>query len=661
MAQDPYRYFRIEARDLTEQIVGGVVALERAGDPAAVARLLRLAHTLKGAARVVRQARVAELAHAIEDGLAPFRDSADPLPREVAQELLRAVDDVTAQVAGLTPQPESGAPRRPEEEYRTLRAEVADVDALLAGVGQAQLQLSALRDAADTLVGPRRLARAAALRGSDPALDGDGGADELGRVLTDLDRTLATELERIERELEQVRGAAERLRLLPADVLFPSLERVTRDVAGDLGRRAVFDGQGGDVRIDGHVLAAVQTALIQAVRNALAHGLEPEGERRTAGKPPEGRVRLSVERRGGRVAFTCVDDGRGIDVRAVREAMERRGGPLPEDAGPEEILRQLMARGVTTSRSVTEAAGRGLGLDIVREVADRLGGQAALRSRAGGGTELELLVPVSLSSLDAVLVEAGGITAAIPVEAVRGAARVEQPAARSPAAPTVAHAGGALPVTPLAPLLGREPPAAPHRLALVVGGGAGTVAFGVDRLLGCQTVVVRPLPALASVDPVVCGLAADSAGRSQLVLDPERLVRNGRLAPRPPAALPPAARPILVVDDSLTTRMLEQSILESAGYQVELASSGEEALEKARARRYGLLLVDVEMPGMDGFTLLERMRGDPELREIPALLVTSRHAPEDRARGLRAGARAYIVKSEFDQIELLETIRSLSR
>jgi two-component system chemotaxis sensor kinase CheA len=195
---------------------------------------------------------------------------------------------------------------------------------------------------------------------------------------------------------------------------------------------------------------------------------------------------------------------------------------------------------------------------------------------------------------------------------------------------------------------------------VVVAGGAETAVLGVDRLVGAEELVVRPLPPLARAHAVVIGAALDAEGHPRPVLDPQALVLAAQAATSDRGREPrPGPPPILIVDDSLTTRMLEQSILESAGYAVELASSGEEALEMARRRRYGLFLVDVEMPGMDGFALLDRLRADPELRGIPALLVTSRGAAEDRRRGLAAGARAYVVKSEFDQTTLLATIRGL--
>jgi two-component system chemotaxis sensor kinase CheA len=195
--------------------------------------------------------------------------------------------------------------------------------------------------------------------------------------------------------------------------------------------------------------------------------------------------------------------------------------------------------------------------------------------------------------------------------------------------------------------------------AVLVRGRSGPVAFTVDRILGTGQVTMRPLPELAPAAAVVAGAALDAVGDPLLVLDPDPLVAAARrvatLSADPAAPL----RPVLVVDDSLTTRMLEQSILESAGYTVEVASSGEEALAKARITAYALLLVDVEMPGMDGFTLIERLRADPALGHLPAILVTSRGGAEDRQRGVAVGAQGYIVKGEFDQGVLLDRIREL--
>jgi two-component system chemotaxis sensor kinase CheA len=184
----------------------------------------------------------------------------------------------------------------------------------------------------------------------------------------------------------------------------------------------------------------------------------------------------------------------------------------------------------------------------------------------------------------------------------------------------------------------------------------------VDRLAGTTTLVLRPLPELAPAAPVIGGVSMDLDGNPRLVLDAHGLLaetaRHGGTGGAAPAA-PAAPLPILVIDDSLTTRMLERSILESAGYEVEMAASAEEGLAKARSRRFALFLTDIDMPGIDGLTFVAQTRADPELRHVPAILVSSRASAEDRRRGAEAGAGAYVVKGEFDQEELLAHIRRL--
>ena len=193
----------------------------------------------------------------------------------------------------------------------------------------------------------------------------------------------------------------------------------------------------------------------------------------------------------------------------------------------------------------------------------------------------------------------------------------------------------------------------------MVEGARGLAALGVDRLLGTARVVVRPLPEHVHADPIVAGVFLDAEGNPRLVLDPDGLVTDAYRAEDVAIEPAPPRRPVLVVDNSLTTRMLEQSILESAGYEVDVALSGEEALESARRKRYALFLVDVEMPGMDGFAFVTHVRSDPAIHDIPAILVTSRAAAEDRQRGRDVGAQGYIVKSEFNQVELLTLIQPL--
>jgi two-component system chemotaxis sensor kinase CheA len=678
MGADPYRYYRIEARELLQGLNQGVLELEKGvAEKETVGRLLRLAHTLKGASRVVKQNAVGDLAHAIEDALGPYRDVPGAVPRQRIDELLKLMDAVAARLSSLDPAGDpatAASPARPggEEPIEAIRVDLGEMDALFDGLIEAGARIAGLAREAGGLEKALRMAE----RLSEGLGRGDGAgalrngraaalAAELASSLAAVHRSLGIRLEQASRELLQSRERASRLRLLPAGALFAPLERAARDAAQSLQKRVEFQASGGEVRLDAQVLGALRAALLHVVRNSVAHGIEAENERIAAGKSPMGRIELSVERRGNRVTFACRDDGRGVDVEAVRRAALRKGIVAADEAGSlgaEEVLRLILRGGVTTSRTVDDVSGRGIGLDVVRETAARLKGEVRVRTEAARGTELAITVPVSLSSLPAILVEAGEITAAIPLDAVPSTRRlVDGDIARSAEGESVLHEGQAVPLMALSRVVGGDPGrgSGRRRSAVIVRSGSNVAAVAVDRILGTSNVVVRHLPSWVSADPVVAGAALDAEGSPQVVLDPEGLVRAARASAGRTAEAPVSRAPILVVDDSLTTRMLEQSILESAGYEVDLAVSGEEALAKARRRKYGVFIVDIEMPGMDGFEFIAQTRADAALREVPAILVTSRASAEDRRRGEQAGACAYIVKSEFDQGRLLGIIRGL--
>jgi two-component system chemotaxis sensor kinase CheA len=683
MAHDPYKYFRVEARELLDQLGKAVLDLEKSPSASdVVARLLRLAHTLKGAARVVKQREIADNSHALEDVLAPYRETPGPVSQDQIGIILKLLDGIGKCIASLAPPPDQidtlPSPQQVEVPLRTVRADIAEVDELLDGVAEAHTQLSSVQRSLGGLERARHLVdlvskqlAAPRTRGAERPRNGESGdkahslVEELEGVIGTIDRNLTSGLEQVDRELRQIREAAERLRLLPASSLFSSLERTARDIAQAQGKRVVFEGRGGDVRLDAHVLGEIQPALVQIVRNALAHGIESESDRIAAGKSPEGRVVLEVSQRRRRVVFVCRDDGRGVDLEAVRRAAQRKGG-LSKEAhamGSEELLRLLLGGGISTSGTVTEVSGRGIGLDVVREAVERLGGEVAVRTELGRGTTLELTFPLSLASLETLAIEASGIAATIPLDAVRRSVRLApEEFARTAQGDTIVYEGKVIPFLPLARIvLANAPPAgaARHWSAVIVEGTNGFAAVGVDRLLGTTNLVLHPLPEFAHAAAVVAGASFDAQGTPQIVLDPDGLVAEAQRE-RTGESQPQTTRPpILVIDDSLTTRMLEQSILESAGYLVEIATSGEDALEKASQTRYSLFLVDVEMPGMDGFTFIERTRSDPDLREIPSILVSSRDSPEDHRRGREVGAQAYIVKGEFNQGKFLERVRKL--
>jgi two-component system chemotaxis sensor kinase CheA len=678
MVPDPYRYFRLEARELLDQCAQSILELER-GDPsvAPIQRLLRLMHTLKGAARVVRQTEIADRAHTIEDALAPFRDTATCLTHDDIDPILDHLADIDRRMRILAPiKPAALAAFKPlqEEPSRTIRADIVEMDMVLDGVAETHGLLTRLHDAGRGLGQAQRLAEV--LQAQLAVQRHHGGAserllaitDELLREIGTVERDLRSTGDQMDRELRQLRDAAERLRLVPVGSLFTVLERTALDAARVLGKHVKFGARGGEMRVDSHVLGTMQSALIQLIRNAVAHGVEPASERRRSNKPETGTVSICVSRRGRRIVFECHDDGGGLDLDSIRRIASQRGvsDPGVRHADATALIRLLLRGGITTSETVTEMSGRGVGLDVVREAIERLGGEVSVRTERGQGTAFELVVPSSLSAFEVLIVEAGDYgEVAIPLDAVRGTARVNaHEILPAPPGAAVLYGGQAVSFSVLSAVLNDARRTIRERSSMVILAGAdGLAAIGVDRLLGTTNLVARPLPHELRTSAIVAGAAFDTEGNPQLILDPDSIVSAVRLGtPAQAEAAPAVTRPrILVIDDSLTTRMLEQSILESAGYDVDVALSAEEGLRAAHRTRYALFLVDVEMPGMDGFTFVEQIRSDQGLHEIPAILVTSRAAPEDLHRGRVVGSQGYVIKSEFDQSRLLALIKSLVR
>lgn len=712
---DAERYFRIEAKELLASLEEAVGALET--DPKQTApfgTILRAAHTLKGAARVVGQHEIARVARAIEErATAGSEETAAetwrPALRQALDELVDAVsaldapatrkrgfaaaligrparagpaagsrgDDAeeapshpTSVLRGAPAEPRSSSERpassegsvaaAPSPRLDTVRVEMGELDALLEAVMEARAGLR-------TFHGLAAKVRAALRQLDAGALQPDrGGAAEraqqaLRATLREVDAIAQRAVPRMATELDEAREMAWRIRMFRVEVIFSELERVARDAARELDKRVRFTATGGRQRLDAPVLAAVRDALGHVVRNAVVHGIEAPEERSRLGKAVEGQVTLAIESSGDRVVIRCRDDGRGIDVAAI-QARARRLGWLDdtEDLAPQEAAALALRSGMTTCDRVTDLAGKGLGLDVVRDTVARLGGDLAIDSEPGQGCSVSLTVPATIVSLPMLELEAGGLGAGLPLAAVRRVQALNEGAViRSATGDRLAHDGAAVPCADLAALLGRAA-GGPRSTAVIVEAGGIVGAILVDRVLDMVDAVVKPVPPIAFVEPIVAGVGVGAGERPRLLLDPRRVVESlSRHPGTAPLDQPSSRLPLLVVDDSLTTRMLEKNILESAGYEVDVASSGEEALEKVLERRYGLLVVDVEMPGIRGFELIETLRRDPELRHLPAILVTSLARPEDRRRGMEAGAQAYIVKSDFDQTELVAIVDSL--
>jgi len=455
-----------------------------------------------------------------------------------------------------------------------------------------------------------------------------------------------------------------------------SFPRLVRELARDQGKEAELVLEGGEVEIDRRILAAMKDPLVHLLRNAVDHGIEAPEERERNGKPRRGTATVALSQvSSSRVEIRIADDGAGIDLAAVKAAAVQRRIASPEEADrldEQEVLELIFQSDVSTRSLITDISGRGLGLAIAREKVEDLGGSLSVETSPGTGTSFRMLLPLTLATFRGILVQAADQLFVIPTGSVERVLRVRQEEIKTVEnRETIPLNGSAVPLAWLADVLelpGREEPGngSTFRPTLILGTAENRIAFGVEAVLGEQVVLIKGLgPQLSRVRNVAGATVLGSGQVAPILNVPDLLksaVQTSGVPARFAAAVKAAEEPgdaILVVEDSITSRMLLKNILEAAGYPVKTTVDGVEALTELKAGSFDLVVSDVQMPRMDGFELTKKIREDDSLAELPVVLVTALESREDRERGIDAGANAYIVKSSFDQSNLLETIRRL--
>ncbi len=470
------------------------------------------------------------------------------------------------------------------------------------------------------------------------------------------------------------------MRMLPLAILFEPAARLVRELARSLGKQVACQVRGGAIELDRQMIDNLSDPITHLLRNSLDHGLEAAAVRLAAGKPPQGRVQLSARQDGGFVVIEVADDGAGIPLEAVRDKALKRGLVSPARAAAlteREMLDLIFLPGFSTKAGVSDMSGRGVGMDVVKQsVVGDLRGSVEVATRPGQGTTFSLRLPLSLAMMRVVLVAAQGATLAFTAQYVDEVARVPRQALLEAAGRQVVPLrGGLVPLVSLADLV-RLPGTGPGWpkdlsgprdtvLLLVLRVGGETLALRVDGLLDERDMVIKPLPAHMRRLTLVAGMVTTGDNALVSVLHAPALLelaRRGGVA-RPPgtSALRQERRPyaLLVVDDSASTREIEKDVLEAHGYAVTLAVDGQDGLEAAMAGDFDAILTDVEMPLLDGFELTSRLRREERYRHRPIVIITSRENEADKRRGLQVGADAYIVKGDFAQGSLVQTLRAL--
>ncbi len=463
--------------------------------------------------------------------------------------------------------------------------------------------------------------------------------------------------------------------LLPCSYLLSTMPKILRELAREQGKEAELIIIGEDIEIDRRVLDDLKDPLIHMLRNCVDHGIEKPDTRRNLGKPTHGTVTISVKPvEGNRVEFSMIDDGAGIDTDKVRKAAVRLGLLVPgeESDTPEEAIMDLIFQsGLSTSPIITNLSGRGLGLAIVREKVEKLDGTIHMTSNSGKGTTICMCVPLSQTTFRGVFVDVAGQRFVIPTSSVLRVGRVKPEEIKTVEnrriiimdghAISLVHLRDVLELTGLK---NRDEGAV--KPVVLARSGDRRIAFVVDGVLGEQEVMVKSLGRQLGRVRNIAGACISGSGVVIPILNVADIIQSasmmGASGPGDVELIPESdqqQKRLLVAEDSITARTLVKSILEGAGYEVLTSVDGMDALTLLKTESFDLLVSDIDMPRMNGFELTARVRADKKLCELPVVLVTALSSQKDREYGIEVGANAYIVKSDFDQSNLLEIIRRL--
>jgi two-component system sensor histidine kinase and response regulator WspE len=751
--------FHQEAKTQINVLTQGLLALERNPQAAdQLEALMRAAHSLKGAARIVGINSAVRVAHVMEDCFVAAQQGKLVLHADETDRLL-AITDLFKQIAGLkeadleswetTHEPAiqeavdsiqhildvtrgkpgndrtaasfeqplgeapgesvaelgpSGvsslpppafdtagtAPSEVEKQDRVLRVAAANLNRLLGLAGESLVESRWLTPYSESLLRLKRQQSALlkTLANLRESLVGESLSEYSRACLAQAQQQASACLEGVSSRHEELELFARRStnlsnrlyseaiasRMRPFADGVQGFPRLVRDLARSLGKQVRLEIIGENTQVDRDVLDRLESPLTHLLRNAVDHGLETPDERVNAGKPAEGMVRLEARHAGGLLLVLVEDDGRGISYDRVREAVVRRKlttAEMAEKLTHEELLEFLFLPGFSLRESVTEISGRGVGLDVVQNMVKAVGGSVRIMPQQGGGTKFQLQLPLTLSVLRSLLVDVSGEPYAFPLARIQRTLKVSREEIQTlEGREHVSFDGHRIGLVSAAQILGKTASASEDAISVVVLGERGQ-HFGVvvDKFIGEKELVLQRLDSRLGKVKDISAAALMPDGSPLLVLDVEDVVRSiellvsgGRLNKLQRDGGGRAAQRrqrVLLVDDSLTVRELERKLLGNAGYDVEVAVDGMDGWNAARTQPYDLIVTDIDMPRMDGIELVRLIKNDARLRHLPVMIVSYKDRPEDRHRGMEAGADYYLTKGSFHDETLLTAVADL--
>lgn len=716
--------FATEAVEHLAKMNEATLALEKnAADQEMMNQLFRSAHTIKGSSRMLGLVQIGELAHKLEDALEALKNGSagagffdvvfralDMISAMVDQvkaggentldasglldELQRAAkgeavdgkaDKSDAPPAPVAAAPEPASPRPAVQQealqpvmkmkrVETVRVDTHKLDEATKLVGEMVSNQSRLKQNLTYLEALRR----ETARSLDMVSNIGGGTDvadvaELSRRINVMLRQVALHYKNdlayqsllTEELLEKVTS----MRMLPIATILDTFQRYARDISAACGKRVEVVAEGADTELDKTIIEKIGDPLLHMIRNSIDHGIESAEERKSAGKPETGTIRISAGYDGSVAYIDVSDDGGGIHLDKIKEkALQKKLYDKETlDAMPDnEILNLIFRPGFTTSSFITDISGRGVGMDVVKDtIVGQLKGSVHVQTEAGKGTTFNIKLPLTLAIMRVFLVTVGDALYGLMVDSIVEVLKIK----RSEIIDVVDKKAirlreKLLPVVELRSILSMQGDAAGQDATLVMlSYGDEMLGVVVDALISEEDMEIKPLPRHMKNIGLVSGVSVTGKNDMVVVLNTAKLFAMAKdvkvpIAARAAESVRKAVH-ILVVDDSVNTREIERSILESYGYQVDVATDGLDGYEKSLNTHYDLVVTDVEMPRMDGFSLTEKLRKDAAYKHTPIVIVSSRDKEDDKRRGMQAGANAYIVKGSFDQSNLLSTVQAL--
>ena len=472
---------------------------------------------------------------------------------------------------------------------------------------------------------------------------------------------------------EGIRQQIMSMRMQPISTVFDLAARLVRDLSRQFNKEVDLVVSGANVELDNNIIEMLKGPLVHLLRNSVDHGIEEPSLRASLGKKKTGTIALNAKQDGGNVLITIKDDGKGIDKELVKEMAVRKGLLSIEDAqglSDKEIYGLIMRPGFSTCKIVTDTSGRGIGMDVVKTVVDRLNGSLIIESIEGQGTVFILKVPATIALINVLLIRVGDMTLAIPSTSVEHIAYVFWKDIKTlEGRSSIFIEGQTIPLVRIGNIFmlkrqeGKREEKGP---IILLRSAEEKIGFIVTEVLYEKEIVFREFRGYLKKPRYFSGVTTLGTGEVILILNMQELTNIKESAEALPIdeariTVKPEVKKnvILIAEDSMITAELERNILINAGYEVDVATDGIEAMEKLHSKKYDLLVTDIDMPRMDGFELTLKVRADKRLKDTPVIIVTYKEKIEDKRQGIEVGADAYILKKEFDQSSLLNTIKRL--